>query len=539
MNVALDGGENDRVRGGLGFAGFGDGVAHDVKAEARRLRRADELGKEDFILLEQVADRVQRRDQVLRDNLERSGAAFEQTAGCGCAVLAQSLEHRRGDVRLSAVRAGFGSGRCVYRYGIFVQIVDTARIAQVKQIVYVDRLHHLGQVRVDDREIQSVVHRKREEMRIDLDALRQTERDVGDAETGLDAQLLLDAAERLKSLHRAGRLGGDGQGQTVDGDAVRRDAVFCRAGDDFAGDCDTALDRIRNTVLIQRQTDEHRAVLGGEREDGVQTLFLTVDRVDHRDAVVAAQGGLQHLGNVGVQLERQVNHALQFPGDLEHCLALVDARQTDVDIQNIRTGIRLLDALIDDIVQIMGTERSLKALLSGRVDALADDADAICRNKAGAGAQRRDVFFLGQAECALGDTRADLADIVGIGAAAAAENGEAEVEILVVGLGKFSGGDVIRQGFGGGVRQTGVCLDDHRNGTAGAHALRNRQDLLRTERAVDADGTRAQTFEGDGGGLRRDAEERASGGLKCQRRKHRQVALLACGEHGGLDFEQI
>ena len=187
----------------------------------------------------------------------------------------------------------------------------------------------------------------------------------------------------------------------------------------------------------------------------------------------------------------------------------------------------------------MGTERSLKALLSGRVDALADDADAICRNKAGAGAQRRDVFFLGQAECALGDTRADLADIVGIGAAAAAENGEAEVEILVVGLGKFSGGDVIRQGFGGGVRQTGVCLDDHRNGTAGAHALRNRQDLLRTERAVDADGTRAQTFEGDGGGLRRDAEERAAGGLKCQRRKHRQVALLACGEHGGLDFEQI
>ena len=187
----------------------------------------------------------------------------------------------------------------------------------------------------------------------------------------------------------------------------------------------------------------------------------------------------------------------------------------------------------------MRAQSRLKTLLSGRVDALADDADAVRRNKPRAGAQRGDVFFLGLTEGAPGDAFADLTDIVGIGAAAAAENGEAEVEILVVGLGEFLGGDVIGQRLGGGVRQTGVCFDDHRDGTAGAHALRDRQDLLRTERTVDADGARAQTLEGDGGGLRRDAEERASGGLKCQRREHRQVAQLARGEHGGLDFEQI
>ncbi len=78
-----------------------------------------------------------------------------------------------------------------------------------------------------------------------------------------------------------------------------------------------------------------------------------------------------------VQLQRQAYNALQRLDDLLHKGWLVHAGCAYVDVQNLRTCLRLADRLLKDVVHIAVTQRLLKTLFAGGVDALADHGNAV------------------------------------------------------------------------------------------------------------------------------------------------------------------
>ena len=98
-------------------------------------------------------------------------------------------------------------------------------------------------------------------------------------------------------------------------------------------------------------------------------------------------------------------------------------------------------------------------------------------------------------------------------AAAAADHRNADGGVFLHLGGKFIRVEIVAAV---GVRQTGVRLDKDRNtrGHAAAEALRERQNLLGAERAVDAHGVRAETRCRDGVAFDGAAREGAPAALK-------------------------
>ena len=72
-------------------------------------------------------------------------------------------------------------------------------------------------------------------------------------------------------------------------------------------------------------------------------------------------------------MERQRQHTLQPRDHTCHHIRLVDLRQADIDIQNMRAAVLLREALGQDIFNVVFAQRRLKFALAGRVDALTND----------------------------------------------------------------------------------------------------------------------------------------------------------------------
>ena len=117
-----------------------------------------------------------------------------------------------------------------------------------------------------------------------------------------------------------------------------------------------------DAVFIQRQTHHGRAVLLHNRQHTLQNLRLSVDRVHRSLAVIDPQPCLQCVRVGGIELKRHSDRALQLlyhSGQHNH---FIHTGEAYVHIQDVRSGILLLDTHIQDIVQVIFQQRLLETL---------------------------------------------------------------------------------------------------------------------------------------------------------------------------------
>ena len=265
----------------------------------------------------------------------------------------------------------------------------------------------------------------------------------------------------------------------------------------------------------------------------------TVDGVDDGLAVVGAEGTLQRLEIGGVQLEGLADHALQR---LDHLLqhgGLVHLGRAHVDIQKLRARLRLGDGLLQHIVHVVLPQGLLEALFAGGIDALTHHGDAVNGDALHRGADHRGHGMGGPAGYAVAEHVVQKADEVRRGAAAAA--GGEETQIAVGGhlLGEQLRRDVVAAAVGPG--QARVGLDEHREvaGQGLGQALGHGEDLLGSQRAVDAQRVGTQATGGGGKALHRAASEGAAPCLEAHAGQHREVTVLLDGQQGGLQLVEI
>ena len=291
-------------------------------------------------------------------------------------------------------------------------------------------------------------------------------------------------------------------------------------------------------MLVQCQADNGSAVFLAKGQDGVQRILLTVDRVDDGLAVVDTQRAGKSLRIGGIELERQIRDGLQVLDKLLQCGGLVNTGQTGVDIQHLSTGLGLGYGLGAGIGAVTVPQSLLQPLFAGGIDALSYNGDAVHLDKA----NRRTQTTAADRDLVGGNQRGkglpQLGDEVRRCAAAAANHGNADRGISFHLCGKFRGIQVVAAVR---VGQTGIGLDKNRytGRDAAAEPLCKRQNLLGTQRAVDAHGIGTETGGRDGVAFHRTAGKGAAAALKAHRGKDRQGAVFLGGENGRLQFIQI
>ena len=105
-------------------------------------------------------------------------------------------------------------------------------------------------------------------------------------------QLVAHAAQGLQRDKGSSGIGGNSHGEAVDHDVLAGHAVaVCRLIDLF-GDGDAAISGIRNSVLVQHQSDNHSPVFFNQRKNGFHALLLAVYGIDHGLSVVETHPSL-------------------------------------------------------------------------------------------------------------------------------------------------------------------------------------------------------------------------------------------------------
>ena len=143
--------------------------------------------------------------------------------------------------------------------------------------------------------------------------------------------------------------------------------------DDLFCDGHSSVSVRRDPVLIEGQADHHAAVSADQREDFVHGLLFAADGIDHCFSVVNAKGRFHGFRIHRVDLEGQVDHALQRLHGVPHHGGFIDVRQPGVHIKDVGAAVLLGDPLPHDIFQVMFFKGLLKPLFPGRVDPLSDD----------------------------------------------------------------------------------------------------------------------------------------------------------------------
>ena len=240
-----------------------------------------------------------------------------------------------------------------------------------------DGVHDGVLVGVHDRQVESRGKRLGQKADRDVLAGREAERDVADAEHGVQPERFTDMPHGLQGFGRLVLLNRYRQGQTVDQQILLRHADFERRVQNAFRNRRTCLPGLGDAVFIQTEPDYLGAVFSAQRQNGLQTLGLAADRVYDGPAVHRPQTRLDRLRVRRVYLQGQVDHGLQGLDRAGHHRRLVDAGQADVDVQNVRAGILLFQATRNDIVKVLLAQGLLEALLPGGVDALADHPDPV------------------------------------------------------------------------------------------------------------------------------------------------------------------
>ena len=256
--------------------------------------------------------------------------------------------------------------------------------------------------------------------------------------------------------------------------------------------------------------------------------------------MVKAKAALQRLQIGRVELERQCRDALQSGHHGLHHVRLVEFRQADIHIEHIGARIFLLNALLQDVLNITVSERLFKAFLAGRIDALADNNRALAEfHRLRERGDHRAVLLHRLTKRQLPGLLNFQADVFRRRAAAAAEHLHAERRNLFHLVRELLRREVVIGLAVLCVRQSCIRIHNNRNRADFRELLHNRIELHRAEAAVHTERVDAESLE-----HRRDALDRAAGQrfalfVENDGDKDRQIRILLGREHGRLRFHRI
>ena len=322
---------------------------------------------------------------------------------------------------------------------------------------------------------------------------------------------------------------------------------------DSLGDLELALARLAHADLVDRQRDQRGAVGHRDRRDAVELVApgLEVDRVDDRAARDLLERDLDHLGLGRIYLDRGRLRERDLLRHEPHLLVLVLALgQRDAEVERVGAALDLVLGDGDEAVVVVGQQHLLGLARALRVDALADERRRRVLGERRRGHHRGHVRRArrgARGGPAAADAVDDRADVVGRGAAAAADDRDAvAVDELAEGVRERVGAlREDRLAVRALVRDAGVrdALDRHRRVLA--EEADGVAHVLGAGRAVQADHVDRERLErrehgGDVGAEQHLAavRQQGHGGLD----RHGPAGLcerLARTEDGGLDLEDV
>ena len=365
----------------------------------------------------------------------------------------------------------------------------------------------------------------------------QAEGNVADTQHGIQAHIVANDAQSLEGFGSLLLLGRHGQGQTVDPQILIRDADLIGRSLDTPGNGDALLSGGGQAFFVHAQAHHGSAVFLHNGQHCSQGFLRAVDRVDGGLTVVYPEGCFQCGGVGGIQLQGQRHNALQLLDHLGQQRHFIHAWHAHIHIQNVRASVHLLHRQRGHIVQILLQQGLLEPLFAGGIDALADDPHPVDGDCPGGCADKAGLFSTAAGRLTARQRIPQGAQVVGTGAAAAAQQGGPGIHTIQHGLRVLGRGQVIAAVHGIGQACVGLGNDGQR-GMLGQFPDKGRS-LYRAQRAVDADGIRAETFQRMGHGSQRAAGKGAAGGFKAHGHQHGQLGVLLDGQQGSLGLVQV
>ena len=322
---------------------------------------------------------------------------------------------------------------------------------------------------------------------------------------------------------------------------------------DALRDLDLALRRLGHPDLVDGQGDDGRAVLDGERHDGVELVApgLEVDRVDDRAPGDLLERHAQHVGLGRVDLDRRGLGERDALDDLAHLLVLVLALgERHADVEHVGAALDLVLGHLHEAVVVVGQQQLLGLARALRVDALAHERGAGILYQRGGRDHRAHVRRARRgprADLVAGAALVDGGDVLGRGAAAATDDGHAEaLDELAEHVGQRLGllGED-RLAVGALQRKAGVGDAVHGHRAELAEEADRVAHVLGAGGAVQADRVHAQRLERGQHGVDVGAQQHLAAvgqqrdaGLD-RNRAPEHLERLARAEDGGLDLQDV
>ena len=390
MNVALNSREDDLpLRHPL--TRFGEAHLDELKSRRRSICRIDELWEEDDFLFVAVTHDIKCRDDLLLYDVHRCHLREELPRDALCIVTESANDgiHQRIDC-VCALRSGslYRPCRLIPRNAEFLAAAHLRLLGRktldVGGAVHIlprhgaeghDGIHDALRIWIDDREIQTNVHRLYEEILRHMSTRGQTERNIAHTERTVKTESFVHLAHGTQGLHRLRLLRRDRERQTVDDDILTVKTVFFCLRDNALGNCNALRRRLGESALVHRQPEDCRPVVLREWEDGIHALTLAAHRVDDDAPIRDTQSSLDHLRVCRVNLQRQINNTLHRFDDIRDDLLLIHALRTDIDVKHLRARLLLGYRKFLDIAVVLLKECLLQTLLACRIDALANDIE--------------------------------------------------------------------------------------------------------------------------------------------------------------------
>ena len=148
--------------------------------------------------------------------------------------------------------------------------------------------------------------------------------------------------------------------------------------DDLAGELEAPLGLLGDLEFVVRQRDDGGAVALHERQDRLEPLVLGGHRVDERFALVGRQPGVERLDHRRVDAEGQVGEALDRASPPWTISSTSSASGAPMLTSSTMAPPATCCGDVDlDTGQVAGAQLLLEDLATGRVDALADDAERL------------------------------------------------------------------------------------------------------------------------------------------------------------------
>eukprot|EP00053_Salpingoeca_punica_P018065 m.175524 g.175524 ORF g.175524 m.175524 type:complete len:1311 (+) comp17350_c0_seq2:4566-8498(+) len=394
----------------------------------------------------------------------------------------------------------------------------------------------------------------------DLVHATEREAEVGDAAADAGARTsLLDDGDALDKVLAVGAVllhaRGDGEDVRVEDDVVRVEvdllhqnlvAAFTDAHAVFFGG--------GLSLLVKRHDDDGSAVAADDAGlvDELGLALLQADAVDDALALHAAETGFDNLKVGRVDAERHLGD-VRLRGDqvaeLDHGLLAVKHALVHVDVDDLGSVLHLRLGHSQGFRVLVRHDEAAELLRASHVAALANVEEVGGGADLGALQAREEEVVVKDALVAFArldvlELVADVADVVGRSAAAAADNVEQavarKVQQQIRGLARRL---VVRAH---GVGQAGVGVADGVGGRRAGNLLDVRAHVLGAKRAVEAETQRLCVRDAEGKGLRGLAAERAAAAVgdgAGDEDGHTQLRLLLKellhGEDGSLGVERV